>query len=164
LTITVISLKTFSIGVNTTSYPTYISGGICTPNLRNNAISIIDSPDTYTVTYVTPQQQIVTVGFVWNSVATNAVTNNAVSQLAAPALVTYINSITVGQPVNIFTMQSVFTASIATLIPANLITRMVINVFINGILTAPDAGTGAISGDIEGYFYAASNAITIQQG
>lgn len=164
LTITVISLKTFSIGVNTTSYPTYISGGICTPNLRNNAISIIDSPDTYTVTYVTPPQQIVTVGFVWNSVATNAVTNNAVSQLAAPALVTYINSITVGQPVNIFTMQSVFTASIATLIPANLITRMVINVFINGILTAPDAGTGAISGDIEGYFYAASNAITIQQG
>ncbi len=164
LTITVLSTTTFSIGVNTTSYGAYVSGGVCTPNLRNNTISIIDVPDTYTVTYVTPPQQTVTVSFTWNSSATNAVTNNAVSQLAAPALVSYINSIIVGQPINVFSMQAVFTNAISSLIPSNLITRMIVNVFINGILTAPASGTGAIAGDIESYFYAASNAITIQQG
>lgn len=45
LTITVLSPHTFSIGINTTASGAWTGGGIVTPNLRNNVVTINDWPD-----------------------------------------------------------------------------------------------------------------------
>lgn len=133
--------------------------------VRNNNISLIDGSNTFNVEFISPPLQNVTVSLIWNTTATNVtVSANSVSQLGAPAIAAYINSVVVGQPMNLFAMQESFVASISTLIPQNLINRMVFSVYINGVLTTPTSGTGSIVGDSESYFYTTPNSITIAQG
>lgn len=164
-TITVLSQTTFSLGVNTTSFGSYTgSSGTITPNLRNVTVSINDYPDTYNITFVNPPQQTVNVALLWNTTSTNYVSPAAVSQLATPAILAYINSIYVGQPINVFELQNVFQTSVATILPATLISRMVFTVQINGIVVAPTSGTGLIYGDPESYFETNSGLISIAQG
>ena len=164
LTITVITQTTFSIGINTTSSGAYVSGGVVTPNYRNITSSILDYPNTYQITFVNPPQQTVAMTVTWNTIETNYVNPTAVTQLANPALVSYINSIQVGQPINLFELQATFQTAVASLIPAQLLTRMVFAVSINGIGVSPTSGTGIIAGDPESYFYTSTASITINQG
>jgi len=163
-TITVLSETTFSLGVNTTSYATYTGGGVVTPNLRNITVSINDYPDTYQITFVSPPQQTVNIALTWNTTSTNYVSPTAVAQLGQPALANYINSIYVGQPINVFELQNVFQTAIAAVIPPPLLSRMVFTVAINGIDVPPDAGTGLIYGDPESYFETNNASIVITQG
>jgi hypothetical protein len=130
---------------------------------RNNLVNIIDAPDTYSVIFVSPVMQSVNISLTWGSIGTNTVSNTAIATQGAPALIDYINSITVGQPINVFALQEAFVAAITSLIPAYQVTTLQFEVFINGNLINPIAGTGAIYGDSEGYFFAASNAILITQ-
>src|SRR5579859_2720493 len=123
-TITVLTEKTFSIGVDTTSSGSYVSGGVVTPNFRNIAVTIIDYPDRYTIPFVNPPQQTVTIALTWNTTATNVVSDAAVQQLGAQALADYVNGIAVGQPINLFELQTVFQEAIASLVPPALLTRM----------------------------------------
>ncbi len=160
----VIDEKNFTININSTGFSNYISGGVCTPNARNNVVSIDDYPNTYTVTYVTPPLQTVTVSLVWNTSSVNFVNTAAVAQLGAPAIAAYINAITVGQPINVFQMQQIFTAAIATALNAAFLTRMVFSVSINGVSTGPLSGTEIIQGDPESYFSTSAAAISIVQG
>jgi hypothetical protein len=164
LTVTVLTQTTFSIGVNTSGYGAYVSGGVVTPNLRNISVSIKDYPDTYLIPFVNPPQQTVAVTVTWNTSATNFISSTAVAQLAQPALTSYVNSISAGQPVNLFQMQEVFQQAVSSIVPTNLLTRLIFSVSINGISTAPAAGTGVISGDPESYFFALSNNIVVNQG
>lgn len=164
LTITVLSHNTFSIGVDTTSYPAYVSGGVITPNYRNVTVSINDYPDTYSITFVNPPQQTVAMSVIWNTISTNYVSPAAVAQLSNAALVEYVNSIPVGQPINLFELQTVFQVSIASLIPAQNLTRMEFSVSINGIGVSPISGTGIIAGDPESYFQTNTTLITVTQG
>ena len=164
-TITVLTEKTFSLnGVNSTGYGAYVSGGVITPNLRNVNVSILDFPDTYSIIYVSPPQQSVTVTLTWNTTLPNFVSATAVAQTGAPAIAAYINSIVVGQPINVFQMQAAFVASVAGILSSTDITRMVFNVSINGVATIPIAGTEIIPGDPESYFLSTSSSITIVQG
>jgi hypothetical protein len=165
LTVTVISETTFSIG-NTSTFSAYVSGGVVTPNLRNQAVTINDYPDTYLIPFVIPPQQLVTVALTWNTSATNFISAAAVAQLGAPALVTYINSIPVGAPINLFELQNAFQLAVISVVPTALLTRMVFSVSINGIGVSPETGTGIIAGDPESYFFtnASGTGITIVQG
>lgn len=162
-TVTVITETTFSIG-NTTGFPAYVSGGVCLPNPRNIAVSLVDYPDVYVITFVSPPQQSVTMTVTWNTTATNVVSPVAVAQLGAPALADYVNAVAVGQPMNLFELQEVFQQSIESLIPRSLLTRMVFAVSINGVGTSPLSGTGIIAGDPESYFFALDTGIVIVQG
>lgn len=162
-TVTVITEKTFTYGLDTAAL-TYVSGGVVTPNPRNVNVSIIDYPNTYSITFVNPPQQTVTVTVTWNTDSPNFVSPTAVAQLGAPALVAYINSVPVGQPINLFALQETFQLAVSSAIPAMYLTRMIFVVDINGIQTNPPSGFGTISGDPESFFFAASNAITITQG
>ncbi len=164
LTITVLTETTFSIGVDTTSYTAWSSGGVVTPNYRNVSVSIKDYPDIYTVPFVIPPQQSVTITVTWNTTLTNGVSNASIQQMAIPALIGYVNSIPVGAPMNLFEIQDAFKQSIASLIPGEFLTRMVFAVYINGILVDPTSGTGIIAGDPESYFYAGTTSMTINQG
>ena len=164
VTVTVIDEKTFSIGVDTSGYGAYVSGGVSSLNTRNQEVSIYDFPDSYLIKFVEPPQQIVDIVLLWNTVSTNLVSPAAVQQLGAPAIANYINSIAVGQPINVFEMQAVFQEAIASIIPTPQLTRMIFTVSINGISTPPLSGTGIIEGDPESYFYTTTTNIDIDQG
>jgi hypothetical protein len=163
-TATVLSPTTFSIGVNTSSFGTYTSGGVVTPNLRNVTVSINDYPDTYSITFVNPPVQTVVITVTWNTISANLVSPSAVAALATPALVAYINSITVGQPINTFELQDTFQKAIAFILPIQLISKINFSVAINGITTAPASGTFLIYGDPESYFSTSNSLITVTQG
>lgn len=165
LTVTVISPKTFSIG-NTSTFSAYTSGGVITPNLRNQLVTINDYPDTYQVPFVMPPQQLVTMSLTWNTSATNFISSAAVAQLGNPALVNYVNSLPVGVPMNLFDLQDTFKAAIASVVPGPLLTRMVFSVSINGVGVSPQTGTGIIAGDPESYFFTdtSGTGIIIAQG
>lgn len=164
LTVTVIDEKNFSAGIDTTMFSTYESGGILTPNPRNNYVTIVDYPDTYQVVFVSPPQQTVAIAVAYNTAAANFTNGGAVQQLGNPALVDYINAISVGQPINLFELQTEFQEAISSVLSPALLTRMVFAVSINGVGVAPSAGTGIIAGDPESYFLTNSTLITITQG
>lgn len=162
--VSVIDQKTFTLNINSTGFGTYVSGGVVTPNSRNIVVSIIDSPDTYTIPYVNPPQQTVTVTVTWNTSSVNFVSVTAIAQAGAPALANYINNIVVGQPINVFEMQAIFQVAIADILDPIYLTRMIFTVAINGVGTAPVGGTGIIPGDPESYFLTTASNITILQG
>jgi hypothetical protein len=163
-TVTVIDEKTFSIPYDSTMAPAYISGGELTPNSRNQTVTINDYPDVYSVTFVVPPVQSVSISLTWNTISTNAVSASSMASVGAQALVNYINSIPVGLPINLFELQNAYQIATASILPTNLLTRMVFAVSINGVLTSPQAGTGIIEGDPESYFLTDLTQISISQG
>ena len=160
---TVITPNSFSIGKNTTSSGTYVSGGIVTPNLRNQLVSINDFPDVYSIPLVIPFFQFTTVAITWNTIATNVVSASAIASLAGQPIVNYVNSIAVGQPLNIFELQTVFLASISTLVQPSQISVINIIVTVNGIELSPLAGTGLIYGDPQSYFETTLGQVSVTQ-
>jgi len=163
-TVTVLSPNSFSIGINTSGYATYVSGGVLTPNLRNVSVSINDYPDTYVVPFVVPPQQTVGITVTWNTTSTNFVSNAAISQLAQPQLVTYINSLVTGQPINLLAMEQTFQNAIASILPSQLLTSLTFAVTVNGTSVSPSIGTEIIPGDPESYFSTSAENVNIVQG
>ena len=135
-----------------------------TTTSRNQVISVINSPDSYSITFVRPVQQTVGVQFLWNTTASNFTSQAAVTQLGQPAIINYINSLYVGQPINIFAMQLAFQDAVSSIVSNDQLSRMVVNVTINGSSVTPTTGTGLIYGDVEGYFYTTAASVVIQQG
>lgn len=163
-TITVIDAHNFSIGVDTTGFPVYVNGGIVTPNARNILASIIDYPDTYVITYIDPPEQDVAITLTWNTTATSFISPTAMQTAGQTALADYINNLAVGEPMNVFVMETVFQEAVADILPPQLLTRMVFAISINGVGVAPDIGTGIVEGDPESYFLTTVDNITIIQG
>lgn len=162
-TVTVIDQTHFSIGIDTHLMPPYISGGVVTPNLKNISVNLIDYPDIYSIIFVNPPAQTVAVTVTWNTTASNFVSQAAIAQLAGPAIAAYINSITVGAPINVNVMTQTFLAAVASVLPASQFSTVTFAVSINGIGTSPLAGTQLIVGDSESYFSTSTAQITIVQ-
>ena len=118
LTVTVLNETSFSIGINTSASGTYQSGGVVTPNSRNMSVNITQYPDIYTIPFVIPPQQTLEIVLLWNTNATNLISPAAVAAVGQPAIVSYINSIPVGAPINLFELQAAFQAAVAPIIPA----------------------------------------------
>lgn len=131
---------------------------------RNITATITDVPNTYNVVFVNPPLQTVTATVTWNSTQANFTAGNQVNQLAATALVNYINGVQVGQPLNELAMTAVFQRAVASVLPSIYITTLTFSVSINGTPTPPNAGTSIVVGDPESYFYAAANGVTVVQG
>jgi len=163
-TVTVLSPTTFSFGVDTTGFGTYTGSGVVTPNARNIVVSINDYPDVYTIPFVNPPLQTVTMAVTWNTTSTNSVSDTSVAQAAAPAIADYVNAIAAGVSMNLFELQSTFQTAVESLIATSLLTRLVFAVSIDGIGVSPEAGTGIIAGDSESYFSTASSNILIVRG
>lgn len=149
---------------DTSLLPAYVSGGVVTPNLRNEVVTIIDYPDTYLVTHVNPPQQDVTMTILWNTSSPNFVAVDAIAQAVVPAIVDYVNNVVVGQPLNVYQMQTIFQQAVYSILPPYLISRIVFQVAINGIGTPADPGTGLIEGDPQSFFYAVNSGINVEQG
>ena len=163
-TVTVISEKSFSLGINTTGYSPWISGGIVTPNNRNTTVDIIDYPDIYSVTFVNPPQQTVTMTVTWQTTQPNFVGQASIAQAAAPAIADYINTIQAGNsPINLLEASQVFLDSIAGILLPSQVSVLNFTVLINGVSTPPQSGTQLVFGDPQSYFQAASSGINVVQ-
>lgn len=107
LTITVLSPHTFSIGINTTTSGAWTGGGIVTPNLRNNVVTINDWPDNYVIPFVIPLQQLVTIKFEWATESANYLTDATIASLVSQPVINYVNGIFAGKPMNINNVKEV---------------------------------------------------------
>jgi hypothetical protein len=131
---------------------------------RNVSVDIIQPPNTYSIIFINPPDQAVTGTITWNTNLPNFTSGAQVNALAAPALTNYINSIQQGQPINELDMVSVFQAAVASVLPISNIIALDFDIEIDGVETAPDAGTSVIPGDTESYFSASNAAFTVTQG
>lgn len=162
-TITVTGEKSFTVGVDTTGFPAYVSGGVVAPNLRNVTETINDYPDAYVIPYVVPPSQSVAINLTWNT-ATAFASAPVFNQLAQGAIVNYINSVPVGAPINILAMQEAVQAAVISLMPISQLARMIWTVDINGIPTSPTSGTYLVEGDPESYFVTTTADVIVAQG
>lgn len=163
-TVTVVDEKNFTIGVDTTGYTAFTTGGEVLPNLRNVVVSINNYPDTYNIPFVIPPQQTLNINATWNTTAVGFVSGDIVDQYGQAALIAYANALAPGAPLNELDMQNVFQAAVASVLDASLLTRLVFVVAINGVSVSPIAGTGVIYGDPESYFYATPSTVSVVQG
>jgi hypothetical protein len=127
-------------------------------------VSLNDYPDTYSVVYVSPAAQTVTMTVTWNTSLANFSGGSAFPSLIQPVLAAYINQLVVGQPMNLLEMTNLVQAAIQGTLNPNLLTRLVFSVYINGTLTPPPSGYSDIPGDSESYFTALATGITVVQG
>jgi Baseplate J-like protein len=162
-TIASVTAATITTTTNGSGFGAYTSGAKLTPNPRNVTVSLFQNPDTYSITFVNPPQQIVTVAVTWNTTLPSFTAGTSVNQLAAPAIQSYINSVYVGQPINILEMTAVFQNAVASVIAAPNITTLLFVVTINGVTASPGAGTSIIAGDPESYFFCSATGVTVTQ-
>jgi hypothetical protein len=152
--VTVINPKQFSIPVDGTPMGKYQYGGTVTPNPINEYVTITDPPDTYLIPFAIPPQETVVIVATWQTDSPNYVSDAAMAQAAAPALVGYINSLQAGiTPINFNVMNSVFLNAVSTILPAESIIDLTFTVSVNGVGALPQAGTQVIYGDPYSYFY-----------
>lgn len=163
-TVASVTATTITTTTNGSAFGAYVGGAKLTPNPRNVSVSVFQNPNTYTITYVNPPKQIVTVAVTWNTTLPNFTAGTTVNQLAAPALQSYVNSIFAGQPINELAMTAVFQNSVASVIAAPNITTLQFVVTVNGVAVTPGAGTSIIPSDPESSFSASATAITVSQG
>lgn len=163
-TIASVTQTTITTTTNGSGFGAYAGGATLSPNPRNVTVSLFQNPNTYSITFVNPPQQVVTVSATWNTTLPSFTAGASVNQLAAPALQSYVNSVLVGQPLNLLEMTAVFQNAVASVISAPNITTLQFVVTINGVTASPAAGTSIIPGDPEGYFSASATAITVTQG
>ena len=130
---------------------------------RNVTVSIVDAPNSYSISYVNPPQQVITVSAVWNTNLPNFTSGAQVNSLGATAIQNYVNSIIVGQPLNLNAMSNAFTTAIASILPVANLSALTFTVTVNGSVVTPSAGTELIPGDPESYFYCAANGATVVQ-
>lgn len=161
LTVTVISPHSFSIGVNTTSSGTWTGGGVVSPNLRNNVVTINDWPDSYLIPFVIPLQQRVTITYQLGTESVNYLTDATVSSLVSGDAISYVNGIFAGKPLNVNNLKDVFLQAVNTVLDMSLITTLNVVVTVNGIITPVDSGTNIIGGDPYSYWYVASDGIVV---
>jgi hypothetical protein len=87
-----------------------------------------------------------------------------VAQLAQPAIANYINTIPVGQPINTYYLEDAFQNAVSSILNPQLISKLLITVAINGIVTSPATNSLLIYGDPESYLSTNASLITITQG
>lgn len=130
---------------------------------RDTTVSVVDAGNTYSVTFVTPPQQLTGVGITWNTTVSGFTAGTALAQAGSAAIVSYINAIQVGQPLNLLMLTEAFQQATDFILPNEFLTTFDISVTINGTAVSPTTGTSIIPGDIESYFFTTPANVTITQ-
>jgi hypothetical protein len=162
-TIASVTETTITTTTNGSGFGSYVSGATLSPNPRDVSVSLFQNPNIYTIPFVNPPQQTVTVAVTWHTNLPNFTGGNAVGQLTAPALRSYLNSIYVGQPINELEMTSVFQNAASPVIDPQNITTLQFAITVNGQSVSPSAGTSIIASDPESYFNCAETGVTVTQ-
>ena len=126
--------------------------------------SVFDGPNSYSVTFVTPVQNSVTMSVEWTTNIVNFGAGSIVNGLATPALISYINSLGTNQPINLGVAQQVFVNAVASMLPAAALSGIAFTVLINDVQTSPGAGLQIIPPPTtDGYFYCTPSSVTVAQ-
>ena len=126
--------------------------------------AILDGPNSYDVTFVTPVQNVVTMSVLWQTNILNFGAGSTVNALATPALVAYINSLGTNQPINLGVAQQVFTTAVSSALPAAALSGIAFTVNINDVQTPPGAGLQIIPPlTSDGYFYCTPTGVSVAQ-
>jgi hypothetical protein len=123
-------------------------------------VTIDDYPDSYTIKFVEPLIQTVTMTINWETISgSNFVSNTVVAPLVQAAIAAYINSIFTGQPINLGQLQATFLAATAGVINPNFLSDLTFAVNVN---SSPVTPTNLLyPADPEGYFFALASGITV---
>ena len=124
------------------------SGG----EVEKKTIPIIIYPDTYQIPFVVPSSQNVVVLITWNTVSTSYISPEDIANAAQQNVADYINSIAIGQAINILQIQEVFLTSVADLLSPSQVSMISVQVGINGEIVVPEPDSSLIYGDTYGYF------------
>lgn len=130
---------------------------------HKEVITINDFPDTYIIPYVVPSSQAATVMLTWDTTGTVFTDPASVSVLAVPAIVDYVNDVYVGQPINIYQLQTLFQKAVSSVLSVEQISLIRIRVAIDGAIVEPDPNTGLVSGDYYKYFTTDASHVTVQK-
>jgi len=131
---------------------------------RNVSTSLVDYPNTYSVTYVEALTQQVIINITWNTSITGFAGGGAFASLVQSPLAAYINALAPGEIINVLEMNNIFQSATAGILDPSALTRLVFSVEINGTPTPQAAGTYAIFGDPESNFNCPTGNITVLQG
>jgi hypothetical protein len=131
---------------------------------RNVTVSLNNYPDNYNIEFVAAPVQVITMTITWNTVLSSFTGGAAFPSLVQAPLAAYINSLGIGQPINVLEMNEIFQQAVESSLDSSLLTRLVFAVSINGTPTSPGAGTYAVSGDPESSFSCLTTGITVVQG
>ncbi|MCO4880230.1 hypothetical protein [Paraburkholderia caribensis] len=161
---TVTSPKVLTVTQNTSTFGAFPGHALLNPNPRDEVVTVLDSPDTYDVKYVLSPSQDVTVNVTWDSDAPNLIDDDAVSVAISPVVVSYINGLTTGKPINTFSLDAKVQAAVSSIIPVEYLSRLVYGVTIDGVVATPAIGTGLIYGDPESYFVTDNTQVVVVRG
>ncbi|WP_254604962.1 baseplate J/gp47 family protein, partial [Paraburkholderia phenoliruptrix] len=70
-TVASVTANTITTTTNGSGFGAYVSGATLTPNPRNVNVSLFQNPNTYSIPFVNPPQQVVTVAVHWNTTLGN---------------------------------------------------------------------------------------------
>jgi hypothetical protein len=163
---TVTGDRTFTLPIDGTAMVAYQGGGyIVSPLNMNETVSISDYPDVYTIPYVIPSQETVSLTVTWDTDAPGYVSQSAMAQAAQPVLIDYINSLPVGTtPLNLNAMNKVFLDAVQDILIPEQIISLDFSVAIDGVNQTPELGTEIIPGDPYSYFATDASQVAVVQG
>lgn len=117
--------------------------------------SLLDFPNTYTITFVAPTQRTFAMTVNWKTVAGSPyVSNDVVTSLVQPLYQDYINSLYVGESISIAVLDKIFLAATADILNPATLSTLTFTVYVNGGLITP---SGLLyTTDPEAYYYVSS--------
>jgi hypothetical protein len=130
---------------------------------HSETVTLNDFPDFYNVPFIIPTSQSATVILTWNTIGNNFIDQNSISVLAVPVIVNYVNNVYVGQPINVYQMQTLFQSAVKSTLNVNQISLIKIRVAVDGVIIEPDPNTGLISGDYYKYFTTDASHVTVHK-
>ncbi|HED3095523.1 baseplate J/gp47 family protein [Citrobacter freundii] len=131
--------------------------------VEKKTVQISVYPDTYTLPYVVPSSQNATVLVTWNTASTTYIDPDGIAKAVQQPIADYVNAIAVGQPVNLFEIQDIFMQSVASLVPASMISMIQVQIGINGAIKPPDANSSLVYGDTYSYFSTSPSQVQVKQ-
>jgi hypothetical protein len=153
-----------------------IFAGVSTPGLltgsqvnsgRNLKVTIYDAPNPYDIIFVGaqgPPGTGMTVAFQWNTLLPNFTGGAAVNQYIIEAAQSYVNSLGIGQGLNLLELTSQLQVAITPVLAPSNLTTLIVAVSVNGVTVGPAAGTSVIpTPDLETYFYVSPSSVTSVQ-
>lgn len=163
-TVTSTSGLNITTSTNSSGFGAYTSGASFSPNPRNVVATVLDAPNSYSVTFVEPTAHTTAIAVTWNTTLSGFSAAAQVNQLGAAAILSYVNSIPVGTPINELEMTATFQSAVASVLPTLYLTTLTFAITVDGLAVSPTAGTSIIPSDPEGYFQAVASGITVTQG
>ncbi|PIJ74649.1 hypothetical protein BL250_16675 [Erwinia sp. OLTSP20] len=131
--------------------------------VEKKTIEIDVYPDVYRIPFVVPSSQNAMIFITWNTASTSYIDPDGMAKAVQQNIVDYVNSVAVGQPINIFEIQEIFLNSVKDLVPLSLVSMIQVQVGINGKIKPPVDNSSLVYGDTYAYFSTSTSQVQVKQ-